>query len=76
MSISYGFKEMLILAPIVGLFLVGVAIALQSGLRGRGGPARQAMPGLRISRNSCCALQVMASPCWRCSGSSESGWIA
>ncbi len=36
MPISYGFKEVLILAPIVGLLLVGVAIALQSGLAGDG----------------------------------------
>jgi len=37
MSISYGVKEVLILAPIMGLLLVGVAIALQSGLQGEGG---------------------------------------
>jgi hypothetical protein len=36
MSISYGLKELLILAPIVGLLLVGVAIALQSGLEAEG----------------------------------------
>ena len=36
MSISYGFQEVLILAPIVGLLLVGVAIALQSGLEAEG----------------------------------------
>ena len=56
MSISYGFKEVLILAPIVGLLLVGVAIALQSGLRGGGDPARQAMPGLEF-------LATPAAPC-------------
>ena len=32
----YGLKEVLILAPIVGLLLVGVVIALQSGLAGEG----------------------------------------
>ncbi len=36
MSISFGLGELLILAPIIGLFLVGVAIALLSGLAGDG----------------------------------------
>ncbi len=36
MSLSYGFKEVLVLAPILGLLLVGVVIALQSGLAGEG----------------------------------------
>jgi len=36
MFIPFGVQEVLILAPIVGLLLVGVAIALQSGLRSEG----------------------------------------
>ena len=46
MSILYGFKEIFILVPIVVLLLLGVAIALQSGLAGDGTqPAKRCLVG-------------------------------